>query len=98
MAFILPFFKADPALFREKYGDKPFIFCAGSITTAKNTLALVKATKDIDIDVVLCGPNPRESKDYLDECLKTGWRSNSSHRGFESGRSDVCVGLCSSEN
>lgn len=67
------FFTATREAFISRYEIcRPFILHTGIIGDVKNQLGLVKALKDVDIDIVLIGYVARENRSYLEACLAEG--------------------------
>lgn len=67
------FFGAKPDLFRTRFEiGKEFVLCVAAISEFKNQLRLVKALKDLGLEIVLVGGCDGRSQDYLDQCLALG--------------------------
>ncbi len=63
---------ADPAPFRSVYGSRPFVLSVGRIEPRKNTLELVRATRKLDLPLVVIG-NPVDAfTNYAQQCHREG--------------------------
>lgn len=60
------FFGADPTLFRNSFGDAPFIFHCGSYSARKGQLKLIEACRGLGLRLVFAGQIHEE--DYFDRC------------------------------
>ena len=67
------FFCGTPEAFRTQFDiSRPFVLHTGIIGDVKNQLGLVRALKDVDIDIVLIGYVAKETRPYLDACINEG--------------------------
>ena len=68
-----PFFDAKPHAFIERFAiTRPFVLCAAFLGDFKNQLALIRALKGVDIDLVLAGSVEKLGQPYFDRCLAEG--------------------------
>ena len=51
------FFSATPDLFVERYGISDMVLCVGTVEPRKNQLALIEATAELGVPLVLVGPS-----------------------------------------
>jgi glycosyltransferase involved in cell wall biosynthesis len=58
------FHNASPKPFKEKYGLSDFILNVGRFSYRKNQLALIKALKGLDVNVVFIGGSSKDSSRY----------------------------------
>jgi glycosyltransferase involved in cell wall biosynthesis len=67
------FFTAESTPFTNTYGIKPgYVLCVASISPYKNQLAVVRATIDPPLPVVIIGRCSKQDKAYLEQCLREG--------------------------
>jgi glycosyltransferase involved in cell wall biosynthesis len=64
------FSNANADLFVKKYGVKDFILFVGRIEQTKNVLTLLKASREINIPLVLIGHYNQWQREYFLECKK----------------------------
>ena len=64
------FVYAKPNLFVKKYGLKDFILYVGRIDIRKNVLNLIRALKNINIDLVIIGKAEPNQQDYFEKCKR----------------------------
>ena len=61
---------AKPNLFFKKYGLKDFVLYVGRIDIRKNVLNLIRALKNMDIDLVIIGKAEPDQQAYFEKCKK----------------------------
>ena len=66
------FEKSDPALFRSKYGQEPFILGVGRLEPRKNQLTLIRAAKKLGKRLILIGSHVSGFESYRDACRREG--------------------------
>ncbi len=63
------FERANPELFRSRYGDDPFVLYVGRIEPRKNVLGLVQASRSLGVPLVAIG-NPAPGFDEYDRACR----------------------------
>jgi glycosyltransferase involved in cell wall biosynthesis len=63
---------ASPDLFRDSWGDEPFVLTVGRIEPRKNTLGLIRATRPLDLRMAVIGEAPPGFESYERECRSAG--------------------------
>lgn len=67
------FFHPDARSFIETYNpSRPFVLNIGTIGDVKNQLGLIRALKDIPLNIVLVGYSGNSGKRYLEACINEG--------------------------
>ena len=67
------FFDASPDLFLSKCEIRgPFVLCAAEISEFKNQLAIVRATTEMKLPIVLAGACAERQREYLERCIAEG--------------------------
>lgn len=66
------FAEADPALFRARYGDGPFVLGVGRLEPRKNQLNLIKGLKDAGHKLLLIGSPVTGYEGYARACEEAG--------------------------
>jgi glycosyltransferase involved in cell wall biosynthesis len=70
---VLPAFgTASPELFRERWGDDPFVLSVGRIEPRKNTLGLIRAIRRLGFRLVVIGDTAPGHRGYAQECRRAG--------------------------
>lgn len=64
------FYYANPEKFTKRFGAKDFVLCVGRICRRKNQLALIKAVRTLNQQVILIGPI--NDYQYYQECRQEG--------------------------
>ena len=64
------FMYAKPNLFYKKYGLKDFVLYVGRIEIRKNVLNLIRALKNIDLDLVIIGKAEPDQQAYFEKCKR----------------------------
>ncbi len=62
------FYKAEASPFVQEYGQQDFLLCVGRMDPHKNQLAVIRAAREMNISLVLIGPQPPTP--YLKFCQK----------------------------
>jgi glycosyltransferase involved in cell wall biosynthesis len=70
---VLPSFaSATPARFRRYWKSDPFVLFVGRVEPRKNPLGLIRATRALDLPLVIIGDAPPGSEAYSQECRRAG--------------------------
>lgn len=75
---------ASPQPFRERFGSDDFVLFVGRIEPRKNPLELIRATRSLNVPLVIVGEAPPASAAYLGRCREEGgsavrWLGGLSH-------------------
>jgi len=71
----------SPHLWRERYGDRPFVLCVGQVQPRKNQLFLLQVGNLLKLPVVLVGPPLSDRDDYAQRVAREA-RINTEHGGL----------------
>ena len=62
----------SPDVFRQYWGDQPFVLTVGRVEPRKNIMALVLAVQSLELPLVVIGHAPPRFEDYARECRRAG--------------------------